>query len=429
MRARSPSSRTRTGASALRLGRYRQWLRPLQGRAPTPDMPKLPVHFLIMRGRLPGRDSDPGAPFDQGKPVTIAATKWITVTPVKNIVTVALDYPQKARPAQEIEVSLKLTDDLGQPVAGEATFWMVDQAVLSLAKERPLDPLPAFIVERQTQDGRARHAQHGVRNHSARRDAGRRYAASTNGARTTTSPCARISRRCRSICRRSSSARTASSKIKVKLPDSLTIFKLRAKAISGPDRFGFATGEMLIRQDLVAQPALPRFVRRGDSFDAELSGPRRRRARREPAMRSLAVDGLTLAGPAEQNFHMGAEPAGATGFPGLRFRSRVGAGRQTALHAAARCRWRARRGRDRSARSAGSPARAQASTSSTSRPGPAPSLPAIAASLRAGSLRRERDGRRRPGRGAARRAGSTISSNIPMAAPNSASRWPRQRSR
>ena len=43
-----------------------------------------------------------------------------------------------------------LTDDLGQPVAGEATFWMVDQAVLSLAKERPLDPLPTFIVERQT---------------------------------------------------------------------------------------------------------------------------------------------------------------------------------------------------------------------------------------------------------------------------------------
>ena len=38
-------------------------------------------------------------------------------------------------------MTLQLTDDLGKPVAGEATFWMVDQAVLSLAKERPLDPL------------------------------------------------------------------------------------------------------------------------------------------------------------------------------------------------------------------------------------------------------------------------------------------------
>ena len=33
--------------------------------------------------------------------------------------------------------------------SGEATFWMVDQAVLSLAKERRLDPLPDFIVGRR----------------------------------------------------------------------------------------------------------------------------------------------------------------------------------------------------------------------------------------------------------------------------------------
>src|SRR3974390_1965020 len=59
-------------------------------------------------------------------------------------------------------------------------------------------------------------------------------------------------------------------KIKVKLPDTLTVFKLRAKAVSGPDRFGFAGGEMLIRQELVAQPLLPRFVRPGDTLDVGL---------------------------------------------------------------------------------------------------------------------------------------------------------------
>ena len=60
--------------------------------------------------------------------------------------------------------------------------------------------------------------------------------------------------------------------IQVKLPDSLTVFMLRAKATSGPDRFGFATGEMRIRQPIVAQPALPRFLRPGDTFDAEVLG-------------------------------------------------------------------------------------------------------------------------------------------------------------
>src|SRR5205085_3105229 len=44
-------------------------------------------------------------------------------------------------------------------LAGEATFWMVDQAVLSLAKEQPLDPLPHFIVDRP-----ARMAAHDSRN-------------------------------------------------------------------------------------------------------------------------------------------------------------------------------------------------------------------------------------------------------------------------
>ncbi|HEY8138901.1 MAG TPA: MG2 domain-containing protein, partial [Methylocystis sp.] len=112
--------------------------------------PKLAVHFLIMRGRL--KDSAPTAAssIDQGKPITIAATKWIEVTPVKNIVTVKLEAPGKARPGQEVEVSLRLTDDAGKPLAGEATFWMVDQAVLSLAKEQPLDPLANFIVARDT---------------------------------------------------------------------------------------------------------------------------------------------------------------------------------------------------------------------------------------------------------------------------------------
>jgi uncharacterized protein YfaS (alpha-2-macroglobulin family) len=266
----------------------------------TPDMPKLPVHFLIMRGRLPGADADPGAPFDQGKPVTIAATKWINVTPVKNIVTVALDYPQKARPAQEIEVSLKLTDDLGKPVAGEATFWMVDQAVLSLAKERPLDPLPAFIVERQSNMAArdTRNMAFGIipLEEAPGGDAGLdEWGADNNvSVRKNFTPVP-------IYLPKVIVGPDGVVKIKVKLPDSLTIFKLRAKAISGPERFGFATGEMLIRQDLVAQPALPRFLRSGDSFDAEFLG----RVVEGPSgtgNASLSVEGLTLGGPATQNF-------------------------------------------------------------------------------------------------------------------------------
>ncbi|MFZ4531086.1 MAG: MG2 domain-containing protein [Alsobacter sp.] len=261
-----------------------------------PQMPRLAVHVLVMRGRLPG-EPGPTAPFDQGKPVTVAATKWLTVTPVKHIVVASLDAPQKARPGQEVEVTLRLADDTGKPVAGEATFWMVDQAVLSLARERPLDPLPSFVVARPTTMA-ARDTRNmafgiipleevpggdeatddwGVENISVRKN-------------FTPVPI---------YLPRVPVGADGVAKIKVKLPDSLTVFKLRAKAISGPDRFGFATGEMLIRQEVVAQPALPRFVRPGDRFEAGLIG----RIIEGPGGTgrvALSAEGVTVEGAREQ---------------------------------------------------------------------------------------------------------------------------------
>ncbi|MCC3246831.1 alpha-2-macroglobulin [Methylocystis sp. WRRC1] len=232
--------------------------------------PKLAVHFLIMRGRLKDSAPQAAANFDQGKPVTIAATKWIEVTPVKNIVNVKLEHPGKARPGQEVEVTLRLSDDAGKPVAGEATFWMVDQAVLSLAKERPLDPLPDFIVARETKMAArdTRNMAFGVipLEEIAGGDGGelQEWGAENNiSVRKNFTP---VPIYLPSV----KVGPDGVAKIKVSLPDTLTVFKLRAKAVSGPDRFGAAGGEMLIRQELVAQPALPRFVRPGDSFDIGL---------------------------------------------------------------------------------------------------------------------------------------------------------------
>jgi len=232
--------------------------------------PKLAVHFLIMRGRLKDAPPQPTATFDQGKPVTIAATKWIEVTPVKNIVNVKLEHPSKARPGEAIEVALRLSDDAGKPLSGEATFWMVDQAVLSLAKERPLDPLPDFIVERETKMAArdTRNMAFGVipleEIAGGDGDELQEWGAENNiSVRKNFTP---VPIYLPSV----KIGPDGVAKIKVQLPDTLTVFKLRAKAVSGPDRFGASGGEMLIRQALVAQPALPRFIRPGDSFDIGL---------------------------------------------------------------------------------------------------------------------------------------------------------------
>jgi uncharacterized protein YfaS (alpha-2-macroglobulin family) len=260
--------------------------------------PKLAVHFLIMRGRL--KDSAPlaSASFDQGKPVTIAATKWIEVTPVKNIATVKIEAPQKARPGQEVDVTLRVSDDEGKPLPGEATFWMVDQAVLSLAKEQPLDPLANFIVARET-----KMAARDTRNMAfgvipLEEIPGGDGSLDEWGAENNIS----VRKNFTPVPIYLPSVKIGPdgvAKIKVKLPDTLTVFKLRAKAVSGVDRFGYAGGEMLIRQELVAQPVTPRFVRPGDTLDLGLvarvvEGPG------GPGSASIFAKGLDLQGAGAQ---------------------------------------------------------------------------------------------------------------------------------
>ena len=269
------------------------------GRYPVPirklQVPKLSVHALLMRGRLPG-PANAAAPFDQGKPVTLAATTAITVNPTENRVNVALEAPAQARPAQEFDLVIRLSDAGGRPLAGEATVWMVDQAVLALAKEQPLDPLPAFIVNRP-----ARMVARDTRNmafgviplsEAPGGDEAGDFGMENISVRKNFTPVPLYEPRVKV-------GPDGTARIRVKLPDTLTVFMLRAKAVSGPDRFGYGTGQMRVRQPLVAQPALPRFVRSGDRFTAGLIG----RIVEGPggAGRALiSLDGLAVQGAAEQ---------------------------------------------------------------------------------------------------------------------------------
>ncbi len=262
------------------------------------QVPKLAVHVLLMRGRLPGPGPAAGAPFDQSKPVTVASTAWLTVTPVDNQVRVSFEAPASARPAQEVDLTLHLADAAGRPLAGEATVWMVDQAVLSLAKEQRLDPLPDFIVQRPSRmvardsrnmafgiiplseaPGGAAGGDRGAENISVRRN-------------FTPVPL---------YLPRVHVGADGTARIHVKLPDTLTVYMLRAKAISGPDRFGAGTGSMKIRLPLIAQPVLPRFVRPGDSFIATVIG-RLVEGAGGPGTAIAAVKGVQLSGPAREAF-------------------------------------------------------------------------------------------------------------------------------
>ncbi|NTW50586.1 MAG: hypothetical protein HGB19_12820 [Chlorobiales bacterium] len=78
--------------------------------------PRIPVHFVLMRGRVPGTAPQPGNNTDLGKPATMAATAWLDVNPVAHQLRVELGHPESARPGQTIEVTVSLKDSSGKPL-------------------------------------------------------------------------------------------------------------------------------------------------------------------------------------------------------------------------------------------------------------------------------------------------------------------------
>ena len=275
--------------------------------------PRLPVHFLLMRGRLP--DALPTADqLDLGRPQTLAATAWVAVKPVKNIVNVGLDYPEKALPGQEITVKIALTDDDGAPLPGEVTLWLVDQAVLALAPEQRLDPLPDFIVDRPS-----RMTLRDTRNLAL----GALPLDEEPGGDEATAPAASL---LDNVTVRKNFTPVpyfnpaivvgadGKAEVKIKLADSLSVFKVRAKAVSGADRFGFAKGSLKVRLPVMVQPNFPRFVRPGDRFTVSGLG-RIIEGDAGPGRAELRADGLTLSGAAKLDFDWTADKPVHLDFP------------------------------------------------------------------------------------------------------------------
>jgi hypothetical protein len=276
--------------------------------------PRLPVHFLLERGRVPGTSPQPGSATDLGKPATVAATSWLKVLPVDNRVEVKLAYPAKARPGQKIEIAVSLADPQGRPLPGEVTLWLVDQAVLALGREQRLDPLPDFItrvVSRLT-IGDSRNLAFGFLP----------FAENPGGEVSAKEPGGLLDR---VTVRRNFKpvpywnpgimvGPSGTARVTVELPDDLTNFKLRAKVASGPDRFGFGSGEIAVRLPVQVQPALPRFVRPGDRFKALAIG-RIVEGEGGAGAAEIRASGVELAGPARQELHWNAKDPARIEFP------------------------------------------------------------------------------------------------------------------
>lgn len=269
-------------------------------------MPALPVHFMLLRGRI--KDNEPASVTrpDLGKPATLASTCWIKVKTVQHEIQMALSYPDKVQPGEEVALAIHLEDENGKPMKGEAVLWLVDQAVLALGKEKRLDPLPDFIVHPDTflsiRDTRNMIIGHLAFQEMPGGDAALEESKAMSPQKLLDqvtvrknfapvpyyNPVIRIDRSGKKV-------------LKIKMPDNLTNFKIRAKVVDAKDRFGYAKGQISVRLPVIVQPVLPRFVRPGDRFTAVAIG-RIVEGEGGDGLASIHCEGLQIEGPAQKSF-------------------------------------------------------------------------------------------------------------------------------
>lgn len=227
-------------------------------------MPNLPIHVVLMRGRL-GESASDDAPY---RPQTMAASLDLAVEPVRNLVQVEVKHPDSARPGTKVDMAISLKDDKGALIGGEVTLWLVDEAVLALAAEGPLDPLTSFVVANarttSVSDTRNRIVGRLLEEEAPGGD-GAEGDAEKEGM-----PNRRVRKNFQTVPYYQATVLVPASgrlTVPVTLSDDLTNFMVRAIAVSGSERAGLWESKLKVRLPVLVQPQLPRFARQGDRFD------------------------------------------------------------------------------------------------------------------------------------------------------------------
>lgn len=275
----------------------------LRGSTPQIEIPLTERHLpnvYVSVILLTGRTAPPSAGADAGAPGFKVGYVALEVDPGAHRLHVDVE-PDKTeyRPGDEVTVTFQLRDAEGKGVAGEIAFSAADAGVLNLIGYRLPDPFETFYGSRPlgvtTTESRANLVDQrnfgqkeedlggggGDRDFLLRRD----FRPSAHWA-----PALRTDRRGRAT-------------VTFRLPENLTTFRLMATALTASHDFGTGTADIVVTQPLVMQPALPRFTRVGDRFEAGVLVSNTTGADGEVTVTAQA-EGLELTGPASQRIRL-----------------------------------------------------------------------------------------------------------------------------
>ena len=300
-----------------RAGVYRRERRVLSGSMPTLKIPiteeMRPNAFVsvhLVRGRTkeaPRGKSDaasgepPAKPAKRGADVGAPAFRLgyheLVINPEARRLKVSLTPSRREfHPGDSVEVDVAVTDREGKPVRSDVTFYAVDEGVLMLTGYKTPDPLPTFTAPRplsvfslETRDALAKVFLAAAGNGSVDKgDEGGGGGELRQDFRATAAFMPQVL------------AAAGKAHVSFKLPDSVTTYRLMAVVASESDRFGWSEAQIVSSRRLMARPALPRFLRAGDSLEAGVVLSSKGLPQTNVEVTAKVEGGLSLSGEAKR---------------------------------------------------------------------------------------------------------------------------------
>lgn len=218
----------------------------------------------------------------------------------------------QAQPGETVKYDIRVTDSAGRGVKAEVSVSVVDKALLALEEERGPDGLRAFWFERGlgvfTASSMAISVDRandviaeppaggkgggGLEDDRLRQDF--RNSAYWNAQLVTNDD--------------------GTASVEVKMPDNLTTWRMQVRAVSGDTMVGEGENELVSTQPLLLRPALPRFLRVGDTVELRTL-VRNATSKSVDLTVSAAVEGIELKDPAAKKVTVAAGESAVLSWP------------------------------------------------------------------------------------------------------------------
>jgi uncharacterized protein YfaS (alpha-2-macroglobulin family) len=288
------------------------------------EIPNVFVSVLLIKGRSAAEPAKKGAepsatpnygsgpnvtedPSDPGKPSFRLGYVELKVEDASKRLTVSVRADKEEyRPANTARVLLDVKDAGGRGAPSEVTLWAVDYGVLSLTAYRTPDVLGSVYVQKALQvmnaDNRQRIISRRVLTPKGETEGG--GGGGDEGAGTMRKDFRVLAFWLGSV------ATDANGKgsVEVKLPESLTTYRIMAVAADRASRFGSNDTEVRINKPLTLKAAFPRFLALGDKahFGAVLTSQLKAPGTATVTIRSLDPDVLEFTAGATRTVQIAA---------------------------------------------------------------------------------------------------------------------------